>query len=456
MQWLCPKLYNIMTEDSKKAKQLRMVGGISICLVLISSIIYKTHRNKTRQDKNTEMDIYFSHSYEEAKTKFVNATSFIKNAKLHEISIGDPNDNLSIHLCYIPSTNNSNKHLLFHISGTHGVEAFAGSAIQIDLLKNVLNDSIQNNKNNNPHILFIHSLNPFGMKYNRRCNQQNIDLNRNCLLTQSEWTDVLNWSPNKFGYSDVNNFFNPQRKPKWYDDYLAYFQFIPFFISNGFHKSIKKMSRICASSQYVKQNGLYYGGTKLAIEHEKLISFLKNDCKNIFDIDLLNEIEKLTLIDIHSGLSNKGKDTILCKEEDVYEKINRLYPEYAKDNKRILCLSSKEGFYSYMFQFAKGFIIEYNGYPSLFKNVEKTNLISFAQEIDTLCSSAQILTVLRHENMAYNYCEAVNDEDNKILLKRGMDCRAVYYREFDPYWKYKTLQQGRYTFVNALKQNVQL
>ena len=43
------------------------------------------------------------------------------------------------------------------------------------------NIELNNSKNNNilrPTIVFIHCLNPYGMKHNRRVNEENIDLNR--------------------------------------------------------------------------------------------------------------------------------------------------------------------------------------------------------------------------------------------------------------------------------------
>lgn len=63
------------------------------------------------------------------------------------------------------------------ISGTHGVEGYCGSAVQRFLL-----DCLQRDILSVPHDtawLFIHALNPWGMQFGRRCDQEGIDLNRN-------------------------------------------------------------------------------------------------------------------------------------------------------------------------------------------------------------------------------------------------------------------------------------
>jgi hypothetical protein len=62
--------------------------------------------------------------------------------------------------------------VVVHVSGTHGVEGYAGSAVQAAALhqlslqaKEVLTDASL------PTLVFVHVLNPYGMKNNRRVNE---------------------------------------------------------------------------------------------------------------------------------------------------------------------------------------------------------------------------------------------------------------------------------------------
>ena len=63
------------------------------------------------------------------------------------------------------------------ISGTHGVEGYCGSAIQRAVLTGLRTGSIK--LPDRLALLFVHALNPWGMYWARRCDQDGIDLNRN-------------------------------------------------------------------------------------------------------------------------------------------------------------------------------------------------------------------------------------------------------------------------------------
>ena len=64
--------------------------------------------------------------------------------------------------------------LVILISGTHGLESFAGSGVQVALL-----NQFDWNKLDDTCVLFVHVLNPWGAAYLRRQNEENVDVNRN-------------------------------------------------------------------------------------------------------------------------------------------------------------------------------------------------------------------------------------------------------------------------------------
>lgn len=77
-----------------------------------------------------------------------------------------------------PKTEEERKRaVMVHISGTHGVEGHAGAAIQIAFLDKLLKKEIELPKN--VSIVLVHALNPFGFLFNRRWNENGVDLNRN-------------------------------------------------------------------------------------------------------------------------------------------------------------------------------------------------------------------------------------------------------------------------------------
>src|SRR5688572_10663129 len=67
----------------------------------------------------------------------------------------------------------SPERLYVAVSGIHGVEGFAGNAIQCALLSSVLRRLDLERSG----VLLVHGLNPFGMHHLRRVNAANVDLN---------------------------------------------------------------------------------------------------------------------------------------------------------------------------------------------------------------------------------------------------------------------------------------
>ncbi len=108
---------------------------------------------------------YFSQNYLEARTKFRKKTKHLVIEKKTII------DNLTIDCAYFK---NKNTKLLLFVSGTHGVEGYTGSAVQLFYIDKYI-------KNKKYDAAFIHILNPYGFMNNRRYNENNVDLNRNNL-----------------------------------------------------------------------------------------------------------------------------------------------------------------------------------------------------------------------------------------------------------------------------------
>jgi len=63
------------------------------------------------------------------------------------------------------------------IGGTHGIEGFAGSAIEIDVLRLIAGGHVVIPANT--AVLMVHALTPWGYAWLRRCDADGVDLNRN-------------------------------------------------------------------------------------------------------------------------------------------------------------------------------------------------------------------------------------------------------------------------------------
>lgn len=138
---------------------------------------------------------FYSKNYDDAKRKFLNAAKFptkLSNQPEHlYYPITDKVGNDVIIL------RGRSDRFVLHISGTHGPEGFVGSAIQTAMLTFFKKHSTYENKDL-PTLVFVHALNAYGFKHNRRVNENNVDLNRNFLL-KKEFESVLKRDPNFAG-----------------------------------------------------------------------------------------------------------------------------------------------------------------------------------------------------------------------------------------------------------------
>jgi hypothetical protein len=69
--------------------------------------------------------------------------------------------------------------MLVIVSGTHGIEGHAGAAIQTALLPELARSELPRGVG----VLFIHQINPWGCAWNRRENEDNVDIFRNLVYT---------------------------------------------------------------------------------------------------------------------------------------------------------------------------------------------------------------------------------------------------------------------------------
>ncbi len=236
---------------------------------------------------------WFSNSYWEARKRFLDSIEELKEKGFEilqeELPLnlkGPEDEDLIIDLAVVGSLESEN--LLLYSSGIHGVEGFAGSAIQLSVL-----DKLKNQSSFTDYcIVFIHIINPYGMAWHRRVNENNVDLNRN-FLTRHEGEPE--------GYKLIDSFINPQSIPNKFD---------PFFLINGLSLLLKhgftNVKQWFAQGQYTRAQSLQFGGDKIQKGPGLLLDWLKKNLKNI---------KKAFGIDLHTGLGTYGYDTILVPDD---------------------------------------------------------------------------------------------------------------------------------------------
>src|SRR5262249_25391349 len=156
-------------------------------------------------------------------------------------------DALAIDIAWLG--HNEPRRAVLHSSGLHGVEGFAGSAVQIQTLRElpcIPDDSA---------LILVHILNPYGMCWLRRTNENNVDLNRNSLIDG-------NYTGAPENYSKLDPFLNPP-SPPWRDLFLLKAALL------AFRYGMPSLRQAVAGGQYEFPKGLFFGGKRLeqALQH---------------------------------------------------------------------------------------------------------------------------------------------------------------------------------------------
>lgn len=238
-------------------------------------------------------ECYFSSGYYVASARFL-ASAKKAGAEIIEM---DVTEGLTTQVAVL---HGDPERFLVHISGTHGPETYAGSAIQLAALDT-------NFYAHKPTIVFIHSLNPHGFLHGRRVNEDNVDLNRN-MLTDDQFAFVQSRHPNYANYENFDSFINPTTKPTgvvWVDEILSVFHILSVFLRHDFGAIKKAM----VSGNYHKQTGYGFGGFQRTASVNNLLSLLTER------LDLPHKAKELILLDVHTGLGPQGVDTLIFRHE---------------------------------------------------------------------------------------------------------------------------------------------
>ncbi len=178
----------------------------------------------------------FSTDYFQARQKFRTAVAKYNSSSSsgHSVELWSSTilDDLTLDVAVLPG---KTKELgtIVHSSGVHGIEGYAGSAIQLAVLDLV---SKKETTVDRPTIVLVHAVNPVGMKEYRRCNEHNVDLNRNGLAipgAKPSFQDFVNQrDPNIASYETFKDIFVPVMdidRPG--DDLSLYHRTIAYFVA---------------------------------------------------------------------------------------------------------------------------------------------------------------------------------------------------------------------------------
>lgn len=180
---------------------------------------------------------------------------------------------------------------LLHVSGVHGIEGFLGSSIQAKILSTMAGGL----KESKVNLIFLHALNPFGMSWYRRANEQNVDLNRNGLEATNipENENVRSFARFLQSSSEANLILN-----------------IPQALWHFKRLGLKNSTQAIAGGQWEFPQSLFYGGREIQAEYKNLPGMLLKCAPNT---------KKFYVIDVHSGLGKWAYDSLFVSRNQYQQ-----------------------------------------------------------------------------------------------------------------------------------------
>lgn len=295
-------------------------------------------------------------------------------------------------------------------SGIHGVEGFAGSALQHQLLKeqwaglDVPADT---------GLLLVHAINPYGFAELRRVNESNVDLNRNFLEHPEEHT--LN--P---GYEELLDDINPQELDEASDE-ASRGRLLTWAQERGF----PALQAAISAGQYAHPQGVQFGGAGVEASNRILREIAGRESRGAAHV---------AWIDVHTGLGPYG----------VPEMITELTPEHPSYQR------GRAWFGDIVKSTAAGESVSAKLHGVMEQGLEQalgpdTQLTALAAEFGTF-DPVRVFWAMR----ADNWLERHGDRDSERGRAVKTELLEVF-RPDDPAWSRSVLERGAVLVEQALR-----
>jgi len=349
---------------------------------------------------------YFSDTYAEAREKFL-ASAKAAGAALkswpHPLK-GPDGEDLAMDVALFGSKDA--KRMLIMSSGTHGIEGFCGSGIQIGLIENGLVGELPDDT----CLLMIHAHNPHGFAWQRRVTEDNVDLNRN-------FRDFGSVGVNE-AYSDIHPFLVPG---DWDGpERAAADKGVAEFIQT---RGMPAFQAAVTGGQHDHPDGLFFGGQKATWSRLTLEEVAREYCGKATDIALL---------DLHTGLGPRGYGELISVDmdrDDEYERAQAWYGEVTSPSRGSSTSAPITGTIDAAWRDGMG----------------DANLTAVAIEYGTL-PPAEVLGSLQADNWLHLHGDLNSDQGRQIKAQ----VRAAFFGEEEK-WKQDVYDRALETARNALK-----
>jgi predicted deacylase len=276
-----------------------------------AAIIAGSHVAQLREEL-FEATSYYSADYFSARQRFLAASTGL-GLEHHALQIHAPSPNdepLTIDITIAGAAKPTTALILS--SGVHGVEGLFGSAVQLAFLEKLA-------RNWQPPagaaVILIHAINPFGFAWQRRFNENNVDLNRNFLLAEEQFSGSPPLS------TAFRSAMQPSRPRTRFGFWTARMALL------ALRHGIQSFWETLPVGQYDYPDWLYFGGHGPTQSSQALECFLPT---------LLDNADEVVHLDFHTGLGRWAECELLVSESEGSENCEWWLEHFAGDMVRKL------------------------------------------------------------------------------------------------------------------------
>ncbi len=237
---------------------------------------------------------YFSGTYESARERFNETAQCILSQHYPKLTHDSLEQQASLYSDWWHGQSGNNSTLLILTSGLHGIEGYAGSAMQLQFLS----DHMKQVNTGEVDILLIHGINAYGMKHHRKETQHNLNLNRNAIHDFSK-ADLRN--P---GFDELQSLFIKRSGSGRCLDYIPFTLHVLYdLLRLGPHAFLKAATL----GQFKHPTGFYYGGHTQDAYFSDVLSRL---------VDTISAYQHVVMLDCHTGYGPAGQVQLVMSSED--------------------------------------------------------------------------------------------------------------------------------------------
>jgi hypothetical protein len=249
----------------------------------------------------------FPSNYEESRARFRLYLGQVQRrwptARLaqHHLA-GD--DDLTIDWLQADALEQPERVLLF-TTGEHGIETYVGSA----MLQLLVDEYLERLEPKTTGLLFVHAINPWGMKHKRRVNRQNIDLNRTFIWSAGAETAAAAAGEKPFDpaynldYGKLMSLLNPTRPLR--SLLAAEGAFALKLLEGLLRVGPRRLMTVSSIGQYTVPRGIYYGGTGVPEETGVLLELYRQS---------FERYAQVAHLDVHTGYGPRYQMSVVTSE----------------------------------------------------------------------------------------------------------------------------------------------